>query len=390
MEKCYNNISSLYGDTFSNLAIIKSFTLTFMKQKELKNLTDIKSEKQLPILTYWWLMVSFSKILNIIVTIGIISFWSYLFFNGEVTIWEIVMFISFSSIFLAIVEDLTWILEWLFRKMSGIKDYFEILDTKLQVVDIENAKILNNVIWNIKFENITFSYDKKREIIKNVNFNINSWEKIAFVWHTGSWKTTIINLLLRFFELGKWKILIDNNDISEVTQDSLRENIWVVFQENSLFNATIFENIILNNKTATKEDVIEVCRKSHSLDFINSLSDKFDTLVWERWIKLSWWEKQRIAIARAFLKNAPILILDEATSALDANTEKFLQKSLEQLMKNRTTFIIAHRLSTIRKADKIFLFENWEIKESWTYKELLEKWGYFTKLVEAQIWGFIN
>ena len=179
-------------------------------------------------------------------------------------------------------------------------------------------------------------------------------------------------------------------DIKDITQDSLRKYIAAVFQDSSMFNTTILENIKLDNFNATKEEIENVAIKSHSIDFINNLSNWFDTLVWERWIKLSWWEKQRLSIARAFLKDAPILVLDEATSALDSETEKYLQSSFEELMKWRTTFIIAHRLSTIRKADRIFVFKRGKIVESGTYRELKNMWVYFKKLIDSQVEGFVE
>lgn len=389
IEDIYSSMSSHYGDTFSNIQIVKSFSLLKLKQKELKTLTDVRLSRQLPILYWWGSIISIFSILKIIISIGIIFFGSYLFLEWEVTIWEIVMFLSFSAIFLSSIEDLTWVLEWFFWRLAGIKDYFEILDTAIEVQDRKWAKKLSRVKGNIVFENLTFSYDNKRKVLKNITIEIKAGEKIAFVGHTGSGKTTMTNMLLRFFEPQTGDIQIDGQSIYEVSQDSLRKNIWVVFQDNSLFNTTILDNIRLDTK-ASRKDIERVAKKSHSSDFIAKLSDWLDTVVGERGVKLSGGEKQRLAIARAFLKDAPILILDEATSALDAHTEKYLQWSFDELMKNRTTFIIAHRLSTIMKADRIFVFDQWEIVEQWSYKQLMKLSWKFTRLVEAQTKGFIE
>lgn len=390
IEDIYSGMSSHYGDTFSNISIVKSFSLLKLKQKELKVQTDQRLLKQLPILYWWGSIISIFAILKIIISIGIIFFGSYLYINGEVTIGEIVMFLSFSTIFLSSIEDLTWVLEWFFWRLAGIKDYFEILDTNIEVQDNKGAKKLKNVKGEILFQNLSFSYDGKRKVLEKINMHVQAWEKIAFVGHTGSGKTTMTNMLLRFFEPQKWDITIDGTSIFDVTQESLRENIWVVFQDNSLFNTTILNNIRLDSK-ASRKDIERVAKKSHSSDFIKNLSDGLDTIVGERGVKLSGGEKQRLAIARAFLKDAPILILDEATSALDAQTEKYLQWSFDELMKGRTTFIIAHRLSTIMKADRIFVFDQGRIVEQGSYEELMKikKW-YFTKLVEAQTKGFIE
>ena len=300
------------------------------------------------------------------------------------------MFLSFTSLFLFAIDDLTWTLDTMFWRLAWIKDYFKLIDTPVEVQDAVDAKKMRKVKWNVEFKNLTFSYDNKRKVLKNINLKVKSWEKIAFVWHTGSGKTTMTNMLLRFFEPQSWKVLIDDKDISEVTQESLRKNIWLVFQDNSLFNTSIEKNIKFWKKWISRKKIKEISKKSYSDDFISKLSEWLDTLVWERWIKLSGWEKQRLAIARAFLKDAPILVLDEATSALDANTEEHLQKSFRELMKWRTTFIIAHRLSTIRDADRICVFKDGKIIEEGNYKELIKKWWYFSNLVKSQIKWFID
>ena len=390
VEYLYSDLSSLYWDTFSNIAIVKSFTLEKQRQKALKNLTNKRVSIQYPILNWWWIIVSFSKIIHIIVSIWVITFWSYLYFKWEISIWEIVMFLSFTSLFLFAIDDLTWTLDTMFWRLAWIKDYFKLIDTPVEVQDAVDAKKMRKVKWNVEFKNLTFSYDNKRKVLKNINLKVKSWEKIAFVWHTGSGKTTMTNMLLRFFEPQSWKVLIDDKDISEVTQESLRKNIWLVFQDNSLFNTSIEKNIKFWKKWISRKKIKEISKKSYSDDFISKLSEWLDTLVWERWIKLSGWEKQRLAIARAFLKDAPILVLDEATSALDANTEEHLQKSFRELMKWRTTFIIAHRLSTIRDADRICVFKDGKIIEEGNYKELIKKWWHFSNLVESQIKWFID
>lgn len=390
VEHIYSDMSALYGDTFSNMSIIKSFTLFPLKQKQLQKLADTRIEKQYPILVWWGIIVSISQVLKIIVSITVIFLWSYLFLQGEISIGEIVMFLSFSTILLSAVEDLMWSLEEMFWRLAGIKEYFEIMDRAIEVQDKKTARILSKPKWKIEFQNVHFSYDGKRQVLTDINIDIKPGEKVAFVWHTGSGKTTMTNMLLRFFEPQKWDIKIDGISIYDVTQDSLRKNIWVVFQDNSLFNATIEENIRLDKEDASRDEIEAVAQKSHAIDFIKNLSDGLDTVVGERGVKLSGWEKQRLAIARAFLKDAPILILDEATSALDAETEKYLQWSFDELMKWRTTFIIAHRLSTIMKADRIFVFDAGKIVESGTYKELVEQKGDFAKLVAAQVEGFIE
>lgn len=390
IEQYYTEISSLFWDAFSNISIVKSFTLINWKISELKSISKKVLTKQYPILYFWGFLVSLSKIMSIIISIWIIIFWSLLFMKWEITVWELVMFLSFSAILISTIETLMWSLQDTFWRLSSIREYLEIIDTKIEVEDKKWAKDIKKVKWKVEFRDLTFSYDGKRDVIKEINITINPWEKIAFVWHTWSGKTTMTNMLFRFYDPQKWQVLIDDVDIKDITQNSLRKNIAAVFQDSSMFNTTILENIKLDKFNATKEEIENVAIKSHSIDFINNLSNWFDTLVWERWIKLSWWEKQRLSIARAFLKDAPILVLDEATSALDSETEKYLQSSFEELMKWRTTFIIAHRLSTIRKADRIFVFKRGKIVESGTYRELKNMWWYFKKLIDSQVEGFVE
>jgi len=390
IEQYYTEISSLFWDAFSNISIVKSFTLINRKLRELKLLSKKVLTKQYPILYFWGFLVSLSKIMSIIISIWIIIFWSFLFIEWKITVWELVMFLSFSSILISTIETLMWSLQDTFWRLSSIREYLEIIDTKIDVEDKKWAKDIKKVKWKVEFRDLTFSYDSKREVLKDINIVVNPWEKIAFVWHTWSWKTTMTNVLFRFYDPQKWQVLIDDIDIKDITQSSLRKNIAAVFQDSSMFNTTILENIRLDKIDATLEEVEAVAVKSHSMDFINNLSNWFDTIVWERWVKLSWWEKQRLSIARAFLKDAPILVLDEATSALDTETEKYLQTSFEELMKWRTTFIIAHRLSTIRKADRIFVFKSGKIIESGTYRELKNAWWFFKKLIDSQIEGFID
>ena len=390
IEKHYTKMSKLYADTFSNINVVKSFCLKTDRVSILKEISQKAFNEQYPILKLWWFLDSFSKILTTVIYLWIIIFWTFLYFNWETSIWEIVMFLAFSTILLSSIESLTWSYEDFFWRVSPIKDFFEIIDTQIKVQDKKDAIIMPKAKWIIEYNNVTFSYDGKRDVLKNLNFKVNSREKVAFVGHTWSWKSTIINMLLRFYNVSRWEIKIDSININDVTQESLRKNIWVVFQDSSMFNTSIIENIRLDNYEASIEDIYKVAKKSHAHDFIEKLPNWYDTIVWERWVKLSWWEKQRLAIARTLLKDAPILILDEATSALDTQTEVFLQDSFEELMKWRTTFIIAHRLSTIRKVDRIFVMDSWEIVEEWTYEELKNKWWFFTKLVEAQVKGFLK
>ncbi|MCX8513664.1 MAG: ATP-binding cassette domain-containing protein [Candidatus Pacebacteria bacterium] len=234
---------------------------------------------------------------------------------------------------------------------------------------------------SIEFRNVNFSYENNKEILfEDFNLKINEGERVGLVGVSGGGKTTITKLLLRLYEIQSGEILIDGQNIQNVSRDSLRKNISFVPQEPILFHRTLAENITYENQDATNEELLNISKKSHSYEFISKTENTFDTLVGERGVKLSGGQKQRISIARAMLKNSKILILDEATSALDSESEKFIQDSLFELMKNKTSLVIAHRLSTIKKLDRIIVIDSGKIIGDGTHYELLEKGGMYKKL----------
>ncbi len=390
IEKYYTGLSAHYIDTYSNILAVKSFTLRDDRMKTLSTLLDQRLALQYPVLKWWGIIISFTQIATVIITIGVIALGSFLYLDRLISIGQIVMFIGYSTLFLSSIETIMWSLDGFFWRIPATREFFDTLETKPKVTEVKNAKKLSRVKGDIRFENVGFSYESEREVLKKISLHIEVGKKVAFVGHTGSGKTTATNLILRFYDIQSWHILIDGVDIRTVTEDSLRASIGVVFQDNSLFDATIRENILLWEKNVPKKRIEEIIEKSHIREFISRLPNGLDTLVGERGVKLSWGERQRLAIARAFLKDAPILILDEATSALDAETERYLQDSFEELMQDRTTIIIAHRLSTIRKVDTIFVFRDGEIVEEGSYAILVEKGGYFADLVRAQTDGFIE
>lgn len=256
----------------------------------------------------------------------------------------------------------------------------EIIETKPDVRDKVSSKNLENVRGEIKFDNVSFSYADNNPIIKNISFTIPAKSTVAFVGSSGGGKSTITKLLPRFYEAKGGKILIDNCDTSEIKLEELRNNIGFVPQEPMLFTGTIYENILFGNPNAKKKDVLKAASLAYANEFIEKLPMGFDTQVGERGVSLSGGQKQRIAIARAFLKNPSILVLDEATSALDNQSEALVQKSLNELMKNRTTIIIAHRLSTIRHANQIFVFEDGRLREHGTHGDLIDHKGKYFEL----------
>ncbi|MDX2775745.1 ABC transporter ATP-binding protein [Streptomyces caniscabiei] len=306
---------------------------------------------------------------------------------------------SIGTVFLCITYTFTvarqlWEMNSIMRNYNRIigdaHDMTEILALDPQVVDKTDTPITVTK-GHVAFQDVTFAHDGNDEqLFDAFNLDIKPGERIGLVGPSGSGKTTLTRLLLRFSDVDSGSIAIDNQNISEVTQDSLRRSVAYVPQEPMLFHRTLRENIAYGKPDATEEQVIEAAKQANALDFIEKLPERFDTMVGERGVKLSGGQRQRIAIARAILKDAPILVLDEATSALDSESERLIQDALEKLMKNRTSIVIAHRLSTIAKLDRIIVLENGRITEQGSHQKLLEQNGTYAKLWAHQSGGFIE
>ncbi len=389
IEDLYTKQSGQVGDALGNVAIVKSFTRISHEMERFGSLMHETLSRQMPLLNWWAVLTVLARIASTLIFISIFFVGSYLHFLNLASVGEIVMFVGFAALFLNSLESLLWQSIDVFWRFPGMKEYFEVMDTPVEVTDKPEAKTMPRVKGSVEFADVSFTHDGKKHALKHISFLAEPGKVIALVGQTGAGKSTIANLISRFFDVSDGAIRIDSTDIREVTQDSLRQNIGMVFQENLLFHDTILENIRVGRPDATETEVIEAAKQARAWEFIERLPDGLNTLVGERGVKLSGGERQRIAIARVILKNPPILVLDEATSALDAVTEKKLQDAFEILMKGRTTFIIAHRLSTIRKADTILVLEHGKIIERGSYSELVHKKGIFAEMVEAQTSGFL-
>ena len=262
--------------------------------------------------------------------------------------------------------------------ISGIERFYEIMDIKASIVGGE--KELTAVDGNIKFENVCFSYNGNKDVLTNIDLDIKKGENVAIVGPSGGGKSTLCSLIPRFYDVTDGEITIDGVSVKDVTLKSLRENIGVVQQDVYLFSGTVLENIVYGKIGATMEEAVEAAKQAGAHEFISKLENGYDTYVGERGVKLSGGEKQRISIARVFLKDPPILILDEATSALDNESERAVQQSLERLMKGRTTLTIAHRLTTVKNASRIIVLTKDGIAEEGTHRELIEKRGFYYEL----------
>ena len=335
----------------------------------------------------FWSLGMIFMLIELLIYYIIIRMWWY----DMITIWVFVMLISYQAEFWSKVFNLPNIIRRFSESLSDIEEMMKIIEIEHEIKDVKDAKELNVIKWEIEFNKVSFSYfEWQDEVLKNFSLKIKPWEKVALVWISWSWKTTVMKLLLRFYDLTSWKILIDGQDISKVSQDTLRRNIWLVPQEPVLFHRTLKENIWYAKDEVTDEEIIAASKSAQCHNFISKQEKGYDTLVWERWIKLSWWERQRVAIARVLLKNAKILLLDEATSALDSESEAYIKEAIDEAMDGKTTIAIAHRLSTIMKMDRIVVLDKWKIAEMWTHDELISKWWEYKKLWDIQSWGFIG
>jgi ATP-binding cassette, subfamily B, bacterial len=315
----------------------------------------------------------------------LLSFWQ----RGMITTGDLVFIFNVSFAIMTQIWYLCHAMADFYREIGIARQAIELLSAPIDVQDIPGAKPLNVTEGKIEFENVTFHYNKGKKVFENKSITIEPNQKVGLVGFSGSGKTTFIHLILRLFNVELGRILIDGQNISQVTQDSLRSSISMIPQDTTLFHRTLMENIRYGKPDATDEEVIWASKQACCDDFIALLPEGYETMVGERGIKLSGGQRQRIAIARAILKKEKILILDEATSQLDSLTEEAIQNSLWHLMESKTTIVIAHRLSTLLHMDRILVFEQGKIVEDGTHEELVAKNGLYKSMWDAQVGGFL-
>ena len=374
-------INEQIEDNLSGIRVVKSFANEQLENEKFQigNKAFLEAKKN----NYKYMggynagLIGFNTMINLVVIVA----GGIMFTKNMVNVTDFVTFLLYINIFTDPVKTLIDFTEQFQNGYSGYERFRQILDMEPEIKDKEGAKELTNVVGNIKFDDVSFRYnDNDHRVLKHINLEITAGSYIALVGSSGAGKTTLCNLIPRFYDVTKGSISIDDEEIRNVKLKSLRNNIGMVQQDVYLFAGTIYENIKYGKPTATKEEVIAAAKEANAYDFIMSLPNGFDTDIGQRGIKLSGGQKQRLSIARVFLKNPPILIFDEATSALDNESEKVVQESMEKLAKNRTTLVIAHRLSTIRNAEKILVLTENGIEEQGTHNELINKKGIYYDL----------
>ncbi len=390
VERFHTQLAGNAQDALSNVMVVQSFT---RMRSETRMFSDIMRQvlaHQFPVLNWWAVVNVLTRAAATISTIAIFVFGTILHLRGQASVGEIVSFMGFATLLVARLEGAVAFVSNLLFQSPSLLEFFQVLDTKSTVPERADALDLPRAQGHVRFENVGFAYPGGGRILSGIDFEALPGRTIALVGQTGAGTSTAMALMQRLWDPVEGRVTLDGLDLRDISLEALRRNVGVVFQESMLFNRTIRDNLLVGRPGATQEEVEAACRMAEAHDFITRQPHGYDTLVGERGASLSGGQRQRLAIARALLKDPPVLILDEATSALDAATEARVQKALKALMEGRTTFIIAHRLSTVRDADEILVFEAGGIAERGGFQELVARDGRFAALVKTQLMGSLS
>ncbi|NQW51996.1 MAG: glucan ABC transporter ATP-binding protein/ permease [Rhodospirillales bacterium] len=384
VEDLHSELAGRAGDALGNISLIQSFVRLGAETSEMHRIIGQTLQAQFPVLNWWALLSVMTRAASTITVILIFVLGTWLYTRGEATVGEIVSFMGFATMLIGRMDQASGFVSRIFFQMPSLGDFFRVLDSQSSVPDKPNGIDIGRARGDVEFDDINFSYDGKRPALVHFSLKVPAGSTVAFVGPTGAGKSTALSLLHRMWDAQSGVVRIDGVDHRDIKLESLRRNIGVVFQDSTMFYRTIADNLRIGKPDATQAELEEAAKLAEAHDFIMRQPQGYETLVGERGATLSGGERQRLAIARALLKNPPILILDEATSALDSITEARIQKALKVLMLGRTTFVIAHRLSTIREADQVVVFEHGRVVEQGAYKALVAEGGAFARLVATQ------
>ena len=381
VERYHNNVYGRVGDVLGNVTVVQSYARFASEMQAMRAIMSELLTAQYPVLTWWGLLTVMTRTAATIAVVAIYSVGALLVERGQITVGEIVAFVGFAGLLIGKLDLLSGFAVRIFQYAPTLRSFFDLLDATEGVKEKPDAKPLTGVAGNVRYEDVTFRFKNSEQGVFDINLDAAAGETVALVGPTGAGKTTTLALLQRLRSPDAGRISVDGHDIADVTLGSLRGNMAVVFQDAGLFNRTIAENIRIGRPEASDAEVQKAAELAEAHDFIAKKPGGYAFVIGERGASLSGGERQRIAIARAILKDAPILILDEATSALDVETEARIKRALDRLRRGRTTFIIAHRLSTVANADRILVLDGGRIVERGSFRELVAQKGLFARLV---------
>src|SRR5882724_9865387 len=384
VERYYTDVAERTTDTLGNIALVQTFARIETEVSGMRKMGEEVLSAQIPVLSWWAVTTVITRTSTTLTMLSILVLGVWFYLRDLTTVGEIVMFMSFAALLISRLEQAVHFANRMVMDAPRLAEFFEVLDTEPAVRDRSDAVDPGRMHGLVEFKDVSFSYDGKRSAVADLTFTALPGETVALVGATGAGKSTALALLHRAFDPQSGTVRIDGMDVRALTLAGLRRNIGVVFQEVLLFNRSIAENLRVGKPDATDDELRTACERAQVLDVIERQPQGFETSAGERGRLFSGGERQRLSIARALLKDPPILILDEATSALDALTEARVQAALAEVMKGRTTFVIAHRLATIRNASRILVFEGGRVIEAGTFDELMRLGGHFAELAKSQ------
>lgn len=383
VENHYHTVFSHVSDSISNVSVLHSYNRIEAETRALKSFADRLLEAQYPVLDWWAIASALNRMASTIAMMVVLIIGTMLVQAGQLRVGDVIAFIGFANLLIGRLDLMRQFATQIFEARSKLEEFYALEDSVREREEPAGNGEIKDVRGSIEFRDVSFGFGNSSQGLHNVSFSVKAGQTVAIVGPTGAGKTTLVNLLQRVYDAQGGKILVDGTDITKVTRKSLRRHIATVFQDAGLLNRSISDNIRLGREGASEEEMRRAAEAAAAADFIETREDRYDTHVGERGNKLSGGERQRIAIARAILKDAPILVLDEATSALDVETEARVKAAIDNLRENRTTFIIAHRLSTVREADMVLFLDDGRVVEQGSFDELSHSNGRFAALLRA-------
>ncbi|WP_273792954.1 glucan ABC transporter ATP-binding protein/ permease [Brucella anthropi] len=383
VEKHHHKLFEHVSDTISNVSVVQSYNRIASETQSLRDYAKNLEKAQFPVLNWWALASGLNRMASTFSMVVVLVLGAYFVTKGQMRVGDVIAFIGFAQLMIGRLDQISAFINQTVTARAKLEEFFQMEDATADRQEPQGVSDLTDVKGDIVFDNVTFEFPNSGQGVYDVSFEIKPGQTVAIVGPTGAGKTTLINLLQRVFDPAAGRITIDGTDTRTVSRRSLRDAIATVFQDAGLFNRSVVENIRVGRESATHEEVHAAARAAAAHDFILAKSDGYDTVVGERGSQLSGGERQRLAIARAILKDSPILVLDEATSALDVETEEKVKQAVDDLSHDRTTFIIAHRLSTVRSADLVLFMDKGHLVESGSFDELAARGGRFTDLLRA-------